>query len=518
MKAILMAGGEGTRLRPLTLNTPKPLVPLCNKPVMEHMIEKLREHNITEIIVTLHYMADEIVSYFENGKDFGVSITYSIEDEPLGTAGSIKKIQDQLMDTFLIISGDAIADFDFREIIQFHKEKRSIATITLCRVENPLEFGVTITDENSRITKFIEKPSWGEVFSDTVNTGIYCLEPEILDYMEQGKVYDFSNDIFAGMLKNDQPIYGCIMDGYWCDIGNLEQYRQAANDIFSKKVSAIIPGKELKPSVWIGDNSEIHPSAQINSNVVIGKNCLIGGGVIINDYSSIGDNCIISNGAVIERSILWSNTYIGKQSKISGTIVGRGVTTKEKVHTNDGAIIGDKCFLGKQSQVNSNIKIWPEKKIEAGATVSMSLIWGGRWLGNIFGNDGISGLANIEITPEFALKLGASFGSHLDKGTVINTSRDDHPASRMINRAIICGLSSSGIEAWDLRVMPEAMARHATCNSIAQGGIHVRINPSDFRSVFIEFFDKSGINIQKKTGKKNRKYICPRRFPQKLLR
>ena len=497
MKAILMAGGEGTRLRPLTLSTPKPLVPLCNKPVIEHMIERLRYYNITDIIITLHYMADEIASYFSSGKDYGVSISYSIEDEPLGTAGSIKKIQDKLNDTFIIISGDAIADFNFRQIVQFHKEKRSQATITLCRVPNPLEFGVTITDENARITKFIEKPSWGEVFSDTVNTGIYCLEPEILDLMQPGKIYDFSNDIFANMLKNGKPIYGCTMDGYWCDIGTLEQYRQAINDIFQKKVQTNIPGKEIKPNVWIGDNTEIHPSAHITGPVVIGKNCKIGAGASINEFCSIGDNCVVSSGSKIERSIIWSNTYIGKQSNINGTIIGRGVTAREKVFTGDGSIIGDKCFLGKQSQVNSNIKIWPEKKIESGAVVSLSLIWGGRWLGNIFGHDGISGLANIEMTPEFALKLGSAFGSYLDKGVIINTSRDNHPASRMINRAIICGLSSAGIETWDLRVIPEPVSRHATKNSIAQGGMHVRINPRDTRAIFIEFFDNNGININK---------------------
>ena len=502
MKAILMAGGEGTRLRPLTTNTPKPLVPLCNKPVIEHMIERLRYHKITDIIITLHYMADEIASYFSTGKDYGVSITYSIEDEPLGTAGSIKKIQDQLNDTFLIISGDAIADFNLSEIVQFHKEKQSKATITLYKATNPLEFGVVITDENSKITQFIEKPSWGEVLSNTVNTGIYCIEPDILDLMERGKTYDFSNDIFDHMLKNDMPIYGCVMDGYWCDIGNLEQYRQAINDIFLKKVQTNIPGKEIKPGVWIGDNTEIHPSAQITGHVVIGKNCKIGAGTIINDFCAIGDNCFISNGSKIERSIIWSNTYIGKQSNINGTIMGKGVTAKENVLTNDGAIIGDKCFLGKQAQIKNNIKIWPEKKIEAGAVVSLSLIWGGRWLGNIFGHDGITGLANIEITPEFALKLGLAFGSYLDKGTIVNTSRDDHAASRMINRALICGLSSAGIETWDLRIMPEPVARHATRNSIAQGGIHVRINPGETRSVFIELFDNNGININKLTERK----------------
>ena len=241
MKAVVMAGGEGSRLRPLTINRPKPLVPVCNMPVMEHIIELLKLHGISDIIVTLHYLAEEIVSYFGDGKEFGVNIVYSIEDEPLGTAGSVKKAEQHLDDTFLIVSGDALTDFDLAEVFRFHQEKKALATITLTRVENPLEFGVVITDEDSRIRRFLEKPSWGEVFSDTINTGIYVLEPEIFDYMEPRKSYDWSKDIFPEILEREHSLYGCVVEGYWCDIGNLQQYRQANYDTFSKKVRTTIP-------------------------------------------------------------------------------------------------------------------------------------------------------------------------------------------------------------------------------------------------------------------------------------
>ncbi len=502
MKAVVMAGGEGSRLRPLTVNTPKPLAPVCNIPVMEHMIGRLVRHNIKEIIVTLHYLADEIVSYFGNGKEFGVNINYSIEEEPLGTAGSIKKIASSLDDSFLIISGDAITDFDFSAFIQFHKTKRSKASVILKKVENPLEFGIVITDSDSVIRKFIEKPDWGEVITDTVNTGIYCLEPEILDLMENGAVYDFSKDIFPMMMKKGEPLYGCVLDGYWCDIGSLEQYRLASCDLFQGKIDVDIPGKLVRKNIWIGDNSYVHPSVKLSEYVVIGKNCKISEGVHIGSYASIGDNCIISKGAQIERSIIWGNTYIGRDCVVNGTIIGKGAVLKEKVRTHDGAIIGDRCFIGQAANVHSNIKIWPDKKIEAGAVVSLSLIWGGRWLGSMFGNDGISGLSNIEITPEFALKLGAAFGSFFEKGNTINTSRDEHPASRMINRAIICGLTSTGIQVADLRVVPAAVARKVTSAGAAEGGVHVRMKPYDPQSVFIEFFNNQGINISKSEERK----------------
>lgn len=502
MKAVVMAGGEGTRLRPLTVNTPKPLVPLCNVPVMEHMIRRLAEHGIIDIIVTLHYLADEIVSYFGNGRDFGVNIDYSIEEEPLGTAGSIRKISYLLDESFIIVSGDALADFDYSSFVNFHRERRASASILLKRVENPLEFGIVITGKDSSIKQFLEKPTWGEVFTDTVNTGIYCLEPEVLDLMEDGGVYDFSKDIFPAMMESGMPLYGCVLDGYWCDIGNIDQYRQAECDIFLGKVKASVPGKEIKKGIFVGDDSYVHPEVVLSNNVVIGKNCRIGKGACIRDFTAIGDNCSIAPGAVVERSVIWRNTYIGKDSVISGTIVGKGVVTKEKVRTSDGAIIGDRCFLGNDSSVNSNIKIWPDKKIEAGAVVSLSLIWGGRWMGSMFGNDGISGLSNIEVTPEFALKLGGAFGSFLDKGSVVNTSRDDHPASRMINRAIICGLISSGAEVADLRVVPAAVARKITSTDSSVGGVHVRMKPYDPNSVFIELFNSQGINISKSDERK----------------
>ncbi|MFQ3678392.1 MAG: nucleotidyltransferase family protein, partial [Fimbriimonadaceae bacterium] len=209
MKAVVMAGGEGSRLRPITANRPKPLVPICNRPIMEHILELLKRHGIQDVVSTLHYMADEIQNYFGDGADFDVSMSYSIEDTPLGTAGSVKKAESLIgNDTFLIISGDALTDCDLSKAIAFHKAKKAVATLILYHVPNPLEFGVVITDDDGRVIRFLEKPTWSEVFSDTVNTGMYILEPEVFERMEPGRQYDWSQDIFPEILRSGEPIYG----------------------------------------------------------------------------------------------------------------------------------------------------------------------------------------------------------------------------------------------------------------------------------------------------------------------
>lgn len=502
MKAVVMAGGEGSRLRPLTVNRPKPLVPVCNKPVMEYTIELLKRHGVDTVVVTLHYLANEVVSYFGDGSDWGVQMIYSVEDQPLGTAGSVKKVEGYLNDTFIIISGDALTDFDLTRALTFHREKGSMATIILTRVDNPLEYGVVITDEEGQIKRFLEKPSWGEVFSDTINTGIYVLEPDVFDYMDPDVAYDFSKDLFPRLLAEGQPMYGYVTGGYWCDIGNLQQYRQAHQDMFDARVQAQIPGKRAGKNVWVGEGTEIHPSVQIHGPAVIGRNCRIKEGAEVEEMTVLGDNCIIEENAAVHRSVVWNNVFVGRKSSIVGSTICRGVTVKGGTSIGEGAILGDKCFVGTGAVIHPQVKIWPDKNIEAGATVSMNMVWGIQWPGALFGQEGISGLANIEITPEFALKLGAAYGASLEKGDTITTSRDAHPASRMFNRAIICGLISVGCNVYDLRVCPTPVARYTIRNSGLRGGIHARISPDDPRSVLIEFFDPRGININKTSERK----------------
>jgi mannose-1-phosphate guanylyltransferase / phosphomannomutase len=502
MKAVVMAGGEGSRLRPLTSSRPKPLAAVANKAVMHHIVDLLRRQGITEIIATLHYLADEVENYFGDGAEFGVSMAYVVEDTPLGTAGAVKLAQPLIGDErFVIVSGDALTDIDISALVDYHDARKAAATIALKRVANPLEFGVVVTDEHGRITRFLEKPSWGEVFSDTINTGIYVLEPEIFDYMETGKNFDFSQNLFPMMLRDGKPLYGRIVEGYWSDIGNLQQYQQANYDALSGAVQVEIPGKQIRPGVWVGENASIAEDAYLHGPVCIGRNVTIESGAVVEELTSIGASSIIAADARIHRAVTWEDVYVGEGASLTGCTLADQVIVKDRVTIMEGAVIGRRSTLGSRSTVPANIKLWPDKSVASGSIVSMSLVYGIKWPGSLFGADGVSGLANIEITPEFALKLGQALGSVLHPGQTVMTSRDAHPASRMTNRCIIAGLLAVGINVLDLRENPTPVSRYSV-HMNADAGVHTGISPTDPDQFLIEFFDAHGLNVDKATERK----------------
>ncbi|HPI75633.1 MAG TPA: sugar phosphate nucleotidyltransferase [bacterium] len=502
MKAVMMAGGEGTRLRPLTLNLPKPLVPVCDKPMMEHILEKARDMGIKDYISTLYYLGDEIMAHFGDGSAWGVNMEYSVEETPLGTAGAVKILEDKLNDTFIILSGDALTDMDLKEAVKFHKKVGSIATIVLTRVETPLEYGVVITGDDGRIIRFLEKPGWGEVFSDTVNTGIYIIDPAVFKYMVSGKNYDWSRDIFPMLLADGMPLYGCVLDGYWCDIGSLKQYREAHEDALNGRVKISFGGKQIKRKVWVGKNTEIASGAKIIGPAIIGSNCKIMSGAMINEFSVIGDNCIIEPGAGLTRSVFWNNVYFGRNSSATGAIVCRNNIIREDVKIGEGAILGDKCNVGKGAVIKQQVKIWPDKTIVSGATVTNSVIWGDNWPGALFSALGVKGVANVEITPEYAAALGTAYGASLRPGSRLIVSRSPHKVARIIKRALISGLMSVGVNVLDYRTVPLPVTRHIVRKSDGVGGIHIRISPYQNEMILIEFYDNNGINIDTNVERK----------------
>src|SRR5499427_7215343 len=240
-----MAGGEGTRLRPMTANQPKPLLPVVNKPIMEHVLRLLRRHSFDQTVVTVQFLASMVRNYFGDGEDFGMSLQYATEETPLGTAGSVKNAEDALRDgPFLVISGDALTDIDLSDLVRFHKDNGALVTVALARVPDPLEFGIVIASPDGRIQRFLEKPTWGQVFSDTVNTGIYVMEPEVLAHVPAGQVVDWSSDVFPKLVERGAPVYGWIADGYWEDVGSLDSYVKAQADVLTGKVSVEIDGFE----------------------------------------------------------------------------------------------------------------------------------------------------------------------------------------------------------------------------------------------------------------------------------
>lgn len=503
MRAVLMAGGSGTRLRPLTCDLPKPMVPILNRPIAEHIINLLKRHQITEVIATLHYLPDVLRDYFQDGSDFGVQMTYAVEeDQPLGTAGCVKNIAELLDETFLVISGDSITDFDLTAAIAFHKQNKSKATLILTRVPNPIEFGVVITDKEARIRRFLEKPSSSEIFSDTVNTGTYILEPEVLDYLPANIECDFSKDLFPLLLAKDEPMYGYIAQGYWCDVGHLDAYREAQYDALDRKVNLDFAYKEVSHELWVGQNTYIDQTAVIETPAVIGDNCRIGARVQIEAGTVIGDNVTIGADANLKRPIVWNGAFIGDEAHLSACVISRGTRVDRRAHVLEAAVVGSLSTVGEEAQISPGVRVWPSKKIESGAVLNINLIWGNTAQRNLFGQRGVQGLANIDITPEFAVKLGSAYGSTLKPGSKVTVSRDQRNISRMVTRSLIAGLMSVGIDIQNLDATAIPIARTVIPTMSVVGGIHVRVHPDRPDYILIEFMDAKGINITKALEKK----------------
>lgn len=497
MKAVVMAGGEGSRLRPLTVGRPKPMVPIVNKSVMAHMLDLLKSHGITEVIVTLRYMAFAIQDYFESGSSLGMDLQYVVEETPLGTAGSVKNAAQFFDDTFLVVSGDALTDFNLQEIVRAHKESGAAATLTLARVANPLEYGVIMTDDEGRVTQFLEKPSWGEVISDTVNTGIYVLEPEVLDLIPDNTLYDFSMQLFPRMMEKGMPLNGYVAEGYWCDVGNINEYWRANSDLLYGNVHLPNPiGEHLGGGIWVGEGVEIAPSAQLFGPVYLGHHVKIKGDVMIYGPSVIRDYTVVDNYTRLERDIIWRNCYIGESCELRGTIISRQCSVKSKVVSFEGVVVGDNCVLGEGSALHPDVKLWPQKQIEAGATVKDSIIWGNQGRRTLFNRFGVSGVVNVDLTPEFAAKLGAALGATLPQGCHVAVNRDVHRSSRMIKRALISGLPGTGVNVLDTTNVAIPVVRHFIRNHAdTLAGIHVRLSPFDQRVVDIRFMDENGVNL-----------------------
>ncbi len=516
MKAVIMAGGSGTRLRPLTSNLPKPMVPVVNKPMAEHIVNLLKNQDFKDIIFTLHYLPESIRDYFGDGSEFGIKVNYSIEEgSPLGTAGCVKAMQDKLDSTFLVISGDSLTDIDLQAAVRYHKEKQSKATIVLKRVENPLEYGVVITDADSRIKRFVEKPSASEIFSDTVNTGIYILEPEVLLYVVMGREQDFSNDLFPLLLLRNEPIYGYVADGYWCDVGNLQVYRKAHQDVLDGKVKIAIDLPQIQPGIWVGEGTQIDASVKLQSPTLIGSNCRIGRGTVIEPHTVIGDNVLIQEKVVLRRPIIWSNNYIGNQSSLKACVVCNNATIHNSAEILEGAIIGPNSSVGQEAKINPDVRLWPDKVIDSGALVIESVIWGTRAARSLFGTHGVQGLANIDITAEFAVKLAAAYGATLKSGPVL-VSRDYWRVSQMLSRAISSGLTSVGIEVQNLESMPIPISRYYVKIQRASGLVHVRVSQHIPDKVTIEFFDSQGLSISKAMERKIETTFFKEDFPRCL--
>lgn len=506
MKAVVMAGGFGTRIQPLTNSIPKPMLPIMNRPMMEHTIVSLKNLGITEFIILLYFKPDVIKDYFKDGSAWGINITYVVPDDDYGTAGAVKQAQEVIGDeNFIIISGDLVTDFDFQKIFDYHKAKNSKLTITLTSVENPLEFGVVIANEEGKIEKFLEKPSWGEVFSDTINTGIYIIEPEILNYIPKNENFDFAKDLFPLLMRKGVDLMAGHAQGYWRDVGNPESYRDVYEDILSGKIKFEIGGdavKYLDGVLICEEDNTLDESVEVIGIVMIGKNVTVKKGSKLSNVV-LGDNVTIGPSSKISNTVIWDDVEIGKNAKLDGCVICSNNRIGKNVTAKSGLILAQGCEIGELVTIEKDVTIWPYKVIEDASIVSRSVILGSKYKNSIFEDGMVIGKSNVELSCEMATKLGEAFGAQLPVGSTVLVSRHYDKSSRMLKRAFLGGMLASGVDVIDYNAIPSTVMRYSlSSHEEYSAGVHFHQKIDDPTSSVITFYNHEALRINNDVAKK----------------
>lgn len=439
MKAIVMAGGKGTRLRPLTIERPKPMVRLFDKPVLEYILRLLKKHGVTDVCLTLGYMSESVREYVESN-DFGMNIECRTEKEPMGTAGGVKACEDFIGgEDFIVISGDAMCDFDLTECMEKHKGKNAEATIVLCSREDPLEYGLVVTGRGDRVESFAEKPPWENVCTDCINTGVYILSPSVLSDIPDGEPYDFGKDLFPKLLSSGRRLFGVKTDGYWCDIGSPEALVECMADMLDGKMDIEFSAPQIRHGVW--SEAEIPEEITVLPPVFIGKGVTFGKGVKIGPYAAIGENSRVSVGSSVVRSIA-DGASVGERTSVTGAILCHKVKIGRDSAVEEGAVIGDGTLVSNRCYISRGVKIWPGKTVPEGSRIRENIVTGLCKGAPAFGgNATISGEFNLAITPEMCVSLGSAMG---EKRVGISSCGGE--AAQVLAAAIECGARASGAE------------------------------------------------------------------------
>ncbi|MDR2617085.1 MAG: NDP-sugar synthase [Endomicrobium sp.] len=343
MKAFVLAAGIGTRLKPLTTDLPKPMVPILDKPVLYYTFSNLLKYGFDNACINVHYRSEIVTNYFKNN-ELGINLKFSHEQKLLGTAGAIKKNESFFDDTFVVMSGDGLTDINLEKALEFHKKKKSIATIVLKKINLRFEYGIAITDKTGQIKSFVEKPLWGDVFNDEVNTGIYIFEPKIFDFIPTDEFFDFGKGLFPLLMHKKEKIYGYLMDEYWTDIGNIFEYKKGIFDILNGKVKLDLDMLNNLNNKYISSSAKIHRTVKIQGPCYIGDNVIIKEGAHIKPYSVIANNSKIGENSLIEKSIIWENAKVGKNVKLINTIVGNNISVDNQITLFDSIIMEAKTI------------------------------------------------------------------------------------------------------------------------------------------------------------------------------
>jgi mannose-1-phosphate guanylyltransferase/phosphomannomutase len=498
MIPIVMAGGFGARIRPLSANRPKPMLPVVNRPILERVLNHLATSGMREAVLLTYYDPEKIRSAFGDGKRLGMQLHYNHADQDYGTAGAVAHGADLVKsDEYLVLSGDVICDFDLNSIVAAHLERKAAVTIGLTRVANPLQFGIVILDGDTRVRRFLEKPTWGEVFSDTVNTGIYAVQAKALTQVPRNEPYDFSRDLFPRLLASGAPLYGHVMRGYWRDIGDPESYLAAHRDYFEGTMRLMPPG-ELRQiggkPLWIEGDAKIDPGVEVRGTVVIGPGCRVAAGARLEDVV-LGPGTTVEARSELRGTVAWEEVVIGEGARVEEAVLGARVQVGAGTVVEKGAVIADDTVLGQEVRVKEAVKIWPAKVVEDHAVVYSNLVYAERWRTSTFEEGAVTGLTNLELTPEVAARLGAAYGTLLPSASTILTARDDHPASRMLRRAFVGGMSSTGVNVVDLGMLPVPVMRQKLEGFGEVGGVSFQEVQLVRGMTSIRFFDEHGLDI-----------------------
>ncbi len=470
-----MAGGEGTRLRPLTCDCPKPMIKLMNRPVMQYALALLRQHGVREIAATLGYLPDAIMDFFGSGDAFGVDLRYSVEKTPLGTAGGVKQAADFLDETCVVLSGDGITDLDIAAAADFHRRKGALATLVLKRADNPLDYGVVLTGADGRVKSFREKPDWSEVVSDTVNTGIYILEPEVLRHIPGDRPCDFGHDLFPALVKADLPVYGYVMEGYWCDIGDVRAYLAAHADAMEGRIR--VEGLAPRP----GRVTQL-PGALVDRAAVLEGPCLIGpgarvlAGAYVGPYSVIGANCVVGENASVKRSVLWPGARLGRGAQARGCVLGAGAALGDGAQAYEESVLGTGAMLGERAVLLPGVKLWPGKRTGDGERLEANLVWGSRR------ETAFDGDALALASPAQAARAAQALVSALPCRELL-LGRADGGAADALWHAAVAGALAQGVQVLDAGPCALPQLRHAQnalggpCAALVTGEGLLPLNP-----------------------------------------
>jgi len=408
MKAIILAGGAGTRLAPISSDIPKPMAPLPGAPVMEYLLGLLRAHGIRDITAAVHHLPEQIEDYFRDGSSFGVDMKYSREEEPLGTAGAVRRCTGgDERETVIVMSGDAVCDFDLTECLRFHNSKRAEATLVLHRHRSPMEYGLVLCDDDGRVRRFVEKPSWPQVFGCAVNTGIYILEPSALERVPADKPFDFARDLFPLLLSEGAAMYGCVPGGYWTDIGSCESYLEACHDLLEGRVDLPVP-----PSAPAPEGVTVLGPCYIGPGARIGKGTVLGPLTCVEPGSVIGENCRIS------RSMICAASVAG-ESRLDGAVLCSGARTGRGCEMREGSVLGAGAVLGEGCIISENVRVWPNRFVAGGTVLRANLVNGNIRTNTFFTDSGaIRAEAGPQINVEYCARLGgaAALGARMGIG------------------------------------------------------------------------------------------------------